>query len=155
MWYTLDVSNSKSAFTIIEIIVVVVIIGVLAAIAMPSYRIQMLKVKNQEAVRVLWALWEAEKDYFRDNGVYTSNVGDLAIDIPTMKNFTNLVLTDSQVQGCGGPFVTNRMSVDSIDSSYRIYLMENGSLFCRSGLVGPLLCPDPFCMKMGFPAQYW
>ncbi len=139
----------------IEVMVVIAIIGVLAAIAIPSYRIQMLKVKNQEAVRVLWALWEAEKDYFRDNGVYTSNVGDLAIEIPTMKNFTNLILADSAVSGCGGPEVTSRMSVDSMDSSYRIYMMENGSFFCRSLPIGPLLCPNPFCMKMGFPAQYW
>ena len=133
----------------------VVIIGVLAAVALPSYRIQMLKMKNQEAIRVLWALWEAEKDYYRENGAYTSVVAELAVEIPTMKNFTNLVLADFPVSGCGGPDVTSRMSVDSIDSSYRIYMLENASFFCRPLPLASLLCPDPFCMKMGFPAQYW
>ena len=147
--------NRKSGFTIIELMVAAIIIGVLAAIAIPSYRIQMLKVRNQEAARVLYALWDAEKDYFRDNGVYTGNIDDLAVEIPTMKNFTNLVLADSPVSGCGGPIVTSRMSVDSMDSSYRIYMLENGSLFCRPLPLVPLVCPDPFCIKMGFPAQYW
>ncbi len=138
-----------------ELIIVVVILGVLAAVAIPNYRIQMLRMKNQEASRVLMALWEAEKDYYRENGAYTSDTNKLAVEIPTMKNFTNLVLTDSPVSACGGPEVTSRMSVDSRDSSYRIYMLEDASLFCRPLPLAPLLCPDPFCMKMGFPAQYW
>ncbi len=80
----------------IEVMVIIAIIGVLAAIAIPSYRIQMLKVKNQEAVRILMALWEAEMDYYRENGAYTSNLADLPVDIPTPKNF--------QMPVVGGPF---------------------------------------------------
>ena len=49
-----------------ELIIVVIIIGVLAAVAIPSYRIQMLKMKNQEAVRVLMVIWEAQKEYYRE-----------------------------------------------------------------------------------------
>ena len=142
-----------AAFTIMELIVVVVIIGVLASIAIPSYRIQMLKMKNQEAIRVLMVLWEAEKDYYRENGAYTGDLNKLAVDIPTMKNFTNMVLTNFPVQGCGGPIVTSRIRVDSLDSSYRLYLMENGNIWCCSLPVCG--CPAPVCIKMGFPAQYW
>lgn len=145
--------NKKDGFSFIEVAVVVLIIGVLAALAFPSFRIQMMKVKNQEAVRVLMALWEAQLDYYRENGVYAGDINNLDVVIPAMKNFTNLTMTDFPVQGCGGPVVTSRMSVDSLDSSYRIFMMENGKLFCRVLPVSS--CPDSLCMKMGFPAQYW
>lgn len=147
--------KKRLGFTLTEIMIALVIIGVIAALALPSYRIQMLKIKNQEAIRVLMALWEAEKDYYRGNGVYTDNIADLAVEIPPMKNFTNLVLLTNFPEGggCGGPIVTFRIRVDSMDSSYRIFILENGSFFCLSLHGGP--CPDPLCIKMGFPAQYW
>ncbi len=145
--------KKKQGFSFIEVMFVVLIIGVLAALAFPSFRIQILRMKNQEATQILIALWEAQRDYYRENGVYTNDINDLDVVIPSMKNFTNLTMTDFPISGCGGPVVTSRMSVDSVDGSYRIFMLEDGKFFCRVLPVSS--CPDPFCIKMGFPAQYW
>ncbi len=128
----------------IEIMIVCVVIGVLAAIAFPSYKIQLLKVKNQEAIRILMAVWEAQKDYFRDTGVYTNNINNLAITIPPPKNFNNPFLFPNLTIPCGG---SNKRMVAAIspnsDPNFSIYVTEDGSLFCIAPGTGIL------CMQMG------
>ncbi|MBI5150710.1 MAG: prepilin-type N-terminal cleavage/methylation domain-containing protein [Candidatus Omnitrophica bacterium] len=150
--YTLLVNTTPRTkqtpgFTVMELIVVVVIVGVLAAVALPSYKIQMLKMKNQEAIRVLTAVWEAEKDYYRENGVY-GNPNSLDVVIPQMKNFTNLQLSTSTVTACSGLSVAFRIHVDSIDSSYRLFILEDGRFLCRRLSAYP--CTDNFCLQRGF-----
>ena len=130
------------AFTIMEILVVIVIIGVLAAIALPSYNIQMRKMKNQEAVRILTAVWEAQKDYYRENGVYTNDIANLAIDT-AFKNFYNLDVLPAPSVMCNNnqPYLAK---LTANDNSYRLYALEDGRIVCTP-------CPGSLCAKMGFP----
>ncbi len=126
----------------IEIMVVITIIGILAAIVFPSYRIQLLKVKNQEAIRILMAVWEAQKDYFRDTGAYTNDINNLAIAIPTPKNFYSPFLFSNWTISCGG---SNRRMLAVVspntDPNFSIYVTEDGSIFCAG--------PGALCVKMG------
>ena len=144
-------ANEKQSqgFTMIEVIVVIVIIGVLAAIAMPSYRIQMLKVKNQEAVRILTVLWEAQKDYFRDNGPYfagdVNTVLNFAVTIPTPKNFQDVVADDgTSFVDCGGLAQNYLASIQDSTGIYTLYVLTDGRIVCTP-------CPGSLCTKMGFP----
>ncbi len=131
-----------------EMVVVITIIGVLAALAFPSYRIQMLKIKNQEAVRILMALWEAQKDYYRDNGSYTSNPTNLAIDIPVAKNFFHFVIFNGNFsKACTGSGKIILAMMQSKDFSYLLYVLEDGRIVCGNALMD---CHDPICIKMGF-----
>ncbi len=155
MWYTLPVSHTRfqirlaQAFTLLEIIIVVVIIGVLAAMAFPSYQIQMLKVRNQEAVRILTVLWEAQKDYSRDNNGYTTNMADLAIDIPAPRNFQPAVLVNNPTTtvSCGGPGQNYLVSIQDNTANYTLYALTDGRIVCTP-------CPGSVCQKMGFPASF-
>lgn len=132
-----------------ELLVVIVIIGVLSAMAMPSYRIQMSKMKNQEAVRILMVLWEAQKDYYRGNGVYTSDINDLAIDIPAPKHFTNLDVRDGTPPvPCSGPPEMPLAIMEANDASYTLYALVDGRVVCKPASGG---CPGPLCTQMGFP----
>jgi len=127
----------------IEIMIVCVVIGVLAAIAFPSYKIQLLKVKNQEAIRILMAVWEAQKEYYRENGVYANNINNLAISVPTPKNFGNPILFSNFSMVCGG---SNRRMLATMATtplqSHGIYITQEGELFCFS-------LNSSICMKMG------
>ena len=132
-----------------ELIIVVVIIGVLAAVALPTYRIQMLKMKNQEAVRILMFLWEAQKEYDRENGGYTSDIGDLAIDPPVPKHFINLGVSDGTPPvSCTPPPKKTLASMEANDSSYTLYVLVDGRVVCKPASGA---CPGSLCTQMGFP----
>ena len=136
-------SASRSpAFTFTELVVVLIILGVLAALAFPSYRVQMLKIKNQEAVRVLMTLWEAQKDYFRDRGVYASGIADLDITIPAPKSFNDPVVTAGDVI-CGQATLAGMVERGE---GYALMVTEDGHILC--GLSGD--CAYPLCPKMGY-----
>ena len=133
--------RKRSAFTITELIVVVVIIGVLAAVALPSYRIQVHKMKNQEAVRILMAVWEAQIDYKRETGSYTYDTSnDLDIDIPAPKYFSPPLPFGLM----GAPSLVKLGVMTRLDVAYMLGVRVDGSIRCVSIESG-------LCAKMGFP----
>ena len=66
--------NSKG-FTLIELLIVVVIIGILAAIAIPKFANTKEKAYIAAMKSDLRNLVTAEEAYFADNVTYTSNLG--------------------------------------------------------------------------------
>ncbi len=75
---------NKRGFTLIEILVVVLIIGVLAAIAIPGYRRAVEKSKATHAVAVLGDAVKAEQDFLLASNKYTRFWDDLVISQPDM-----------------------------------------------------------------------
>ena len=67
----------RGGFTLIELMIVVAIIGILAAIAIPNFLKFQLRSKTGEAKTNLAALRTAEEGYFAEYGVY---VGRRAAD---------------------------------------------------------------------------
>ncbi|MBF8259569.1 MAG: pilA, partial [Actinobacteria bacterium] len=62
----------KKGFTLIELMIVVAIIGILAAIAIPNFLKFQAKSKQSEAKTNLKAIYVAETGYFGENNVYAS-----------------------------------------------------------------------------------
>ncbi|ADU97315.1 type IV pilin protein [Thermovibrio ammonificans] len=71
----------RKAFTLIELMVVVAIIAILAAIAIPQYKKFQLRAKTSEAKENLGAIRTAEEAYSAENDVYLAATYDPA-DIP-------------------------------------------------------------------------
>lgn len=67
-----DISRRDFGFTLIELMIVVAIIGLLAAIAIPNYLRFQLKSKSAEAKSNLAAIRTAEEAYFSEFGRYVS-----------------------------------------------------------------------------------
>jgi len=65
--------NRKGGFTLIELMIVVAIIGILAAIAIPNFRRFQLKAKSGEGKTNLAAIRTAEESYYSEFGVYVSS----------------------------------------------------------------------------------
>ena len=64
--------NRRGGFTLIELMIVVAIIGILAAIAIPNFLRFQLKAKSSEAKTNLAAIRTAEESYFAEYGLYVS-----------------------------------------------------------------------------------
>ncbi|XAH21728.1 type IV pilin protein [Xylophilus sp. GW821-FHT01B05] len=64
--------KASSGFTLIEVMIVVAIIGILAAIAYPSYKDSILKGRRAEGRAALQELLQQQERYMTQNGRYLS-----------------------------------------------------------------------------------
>lgn len=64
--------NSQRGFSLVELMVVVAIIGILAAIAVPSVNKYMAKARQSEAKTNLSSLYTAEKAFYSEYNTYDS-----------------------------------------------------------------------------------
>lgn len=74
---------NRRGFTLIELLIVVVIIGVLAAIAVPKFQNTKGKANAASLRADLRNLVTAEEAYFYDNSVYTTDLSALNIRMTT------------------------------------------------------------------------
>ena len=68
-------SNRHSGFTLIEVMITVAIIGILAAIAIPSYVDYVLRGKLVEATTTLQTMRASMEQYYQDNRTYANVSG--------------------------------------------------------------------------------
>ena len=84
-------SNQKvrKGFTLVELAVVIVIIGVLAAFGVPRFLKSVERTKASEAFAYLSAVRAAQERYVAKEGKYATAIGDLDIVQSSLKYFTD------------------------------------------------------------------
>ena len=68
--------NSKG-FTLIELMIVVVIIGILAALAIPRFNQASARAKEKEADTLLKQIYTLQQTYFANSGAYAATYAQL------------------------------------------------------------------------------
>ena len=98
----------RKGFTLIELLIVVVIIGILAAIAIPKFANTKSKAYVTAAKSDLRNLVTAEEAFFSDSSKYTSTLGNLKYNVSTGMNAPTItvgsgwwVATNSHTQLAG------------------------------------------------------
>jgi|TARA_Y100000294_G_scaffold123262_1_gene114606 type IV pilus assembly protein PilA len=71
------IKNREKGFTLIELMIVVAIIGILAAIAIPNFMRYQAKAKQSEAKANLGAIYTSQVTYQAENDAYSAALANL------------------------------------------------------------------------------
>lgn len=84
-------SDISEGFTLIELMIVVAIIGVLAAIAIPNFILYQCKAKQSEAKYNLGAVRTTEEAYFASYDMYTTSLSAIGFATKGTSNYSIII----------------------------------------------------------------
>lgn len=124
--------NQNAGFTLIELLVVIIIIGILSAIALPSFLNQAAKARGAEAKANVGAMNRVQQAYYLEQNTFTTDIDELGLG---MDNSTDNFIYDAVVNGTLTTGITNRGTSNKSDiTSYA------GATFYQIGATTAILC---------------
>lgn len=134
------------AFTLIELIVVIIIIGILASIALPQYGRYIEGTRTSEALEILGAIRQAQVRYGMEQAVFARDVPDLDLDLASISSTAGRYFDFDGAQGSGNPAPDD--GIDNIvglatrngiqvtggyNTSYQVAIRESGAIEASEG----------------------
>lgn len=90
--------SARRGFSLIELLVVTVIAGILAAVAYPAYTSHIQRSRRADAMAVLTAIVQAQERYRANNTAYAETASTLGVDVSKVTPLYDITLV-----GVGNP----------------------------------------------------
>ena len=118
----------KNGFTLVELAVVVVIIGILAAFAVPKFLASVERSKAAEAYNYLSTIQAAQERYHARQGTYSDALSKLDVSIPVIQYFetTGIAESDETALQTHWSQTLTRMGASAGYGAYTVTFTENG-----------------------------
>jgi prepilin-type N-terminal cleavage/methylation domain-containing protein len=133
----MKIRNQKSGFTLLEIIIVIIIVGVLASLALPRFFSTVEYSKSTEALGAMSAIRQSmERCYLQRSGSYSNCTGFSVLDLEDPANSPNAHFTYalSGQSATGYTITATRNTLDGGSTSSIIAMTQTATAVTRSGV---------------------
>lgn len=133
----------KQGFTLLELLIVVIIIGVMISIGLPQYFRAVERGRSSEALTVVGVLRGSQVRYYAEHGKYTTSVDELDADYSDLK-FFNMPTAANDTSGS--------TYIASAQRNTNSYPFTGGQYTVRMKKTGDVKCTGNanLCTKLGF-----
>lgn len=107
--HLLGKKKENEGFTLIELLVVIIIIGILSAIALPSFLNQANKARESEGKQYAGSMNRGQQTFYLENQKFASDIGEMGLGILTQT--TNYKY---ELEGATGGALTSTTAVRNI-----------------------------------------
>ena len=133
-------NDSNQGYTLIEIIVTIIVLGVIVSLAIPNYTMSVEKTKAAEGAQMLEALLNAQRRHLIEYNDYAegTDINQLDLDIefgPSTGNFEAPAVSKQ---------TTKVASIKRV-GQYRLFIDADGKIYCDHEEA-----PDGICPKLGY-----
>ena len=111
--------HGNKGFTLVELMIVVVIIGILAALAIPRFMSSTVKAKQSEAKQLLKQIFTLESAYRQEANTFTASAADIGFVLPgNSKYLVSISSANSTFFGCWASAATQLDQDAAVDVWY-------------------------------------
>ncbi len=142
-------------FTLIELLVVIIIIGILSAIALPSFLNQANKAKQAEAKQYVGTLNRVQQAYYLEKSQFASDMVPLATPVPSQTANYNYTFTPAPTTNVVNYGTSRAAALKSYNGMVAISVVTTSSdatttaVLCEANTPGASQLADPTAPAAG------
>lgn len=117
--------QNNKGFSLLELLVVILIIGILAAVALPQYNYSVMKTRYMRMADMARVIKDAQERYYMAQERYAKHFSDLDIDFPV--EITDKVVDESEYAGEAG--IVDDILIQLYTTQTMIFWMKNNEYY--------------------------